>query len=310
MGRAQNACSIERGPEGLGMNATLKELGGALWQGVRSALLLRPRAEALDIGLSAAVALCVLELLGSAAFDLTSLGGAGAFDAGGLTREIATSGVLLALLVWLPFRGVGAHPRRLFAGVLALSIIVSAVFVPVRLAARKLSAAATAVNSAQLDWIVFAATAGALIWTVAAALRLGFGLAERQRVLSGLALAGTVIVASLVLPQAPMFPGENDEERSEFSVVQFAANALKPARGERKMPQPQSRIDVEAAMYRQPGLLAASLSALKPPREDQAEIYYVGMAASARAGVRLRWSTTATASRRCRSPASPTSTSR
>jgi Peptidase C13 family len=260
------------------MNATLKELGGALWHGVKSALLLRPRAEALDIGLSACVALCALELLGSAAFDLTSLGGAGAFDAGGLAREIATNGVLLALLVWLPFRRVGAHPRRLFAGVLSLSIIVSAVFVPVRLAVGKLSAAATETHSAQLDWIVFAATAGALIWTVAAALRLGFGLAERQHLLSGLALAGTVVVTSLVLPPTSMFPSENDEERSEFSVVQFAANTLKPARAERKTPPPQPRIDVEAAMYRQPGLLGASLDALKPPRDDQAEIYYVGMA--------------------------------
>jgi hypothetical protein len=122
------------------MSTMLKQLGGALWQGVRSALLLRPRAEALDIGLSAAVGLCVLGLLASAAFDLAAPGGAGGFEAIGLSREIATTAVLLALLVALPFNWTGATPRRLFVGFTALSTMISVAFVPMRLAARQLSA--------------------------------------------------------------------------------------------------------------------------------------------------------------------------
>jgi Peptidase C13 family len=259
------------------MNTTLKQLAGALWQGVKSALLLRPRAEALDIGLSAAVALCLTGLLATAAFDLSAPTGAGGFEAVGLSREIATTAALLALLVALPFHWTGARPRRLFVGFVALSTVISLAFVPLRIAARQLNAAGP-VDPTLLAWLGVAATSGALVWMLAAAVRLGFGLAWRQRLLSGLGLAGAAVVAGLVLPQAAMFPSADEDDRSDFSLVQFAATALKSARPERGIGPPLPRIDVEAAMYRQPELLAASLRALKPPREDRAEIYYVGMA--------------------------------
>jgi Peptidase C13 family len=261
------------------MNATLKQLAGVLWQGVKSALLLRPRAETLDIGLSAAVALCLVGLLASAAFDLSAPGGAGGFEAIGLSREIATTAVLLALLVALPFTWTGALPRRLFVGFMALSTMISFAFVPVRIAARKLSAAGPALDPTLAAWLGVAATSGALIWMLAAAVRLGFGLAWRQRWLSGLGLAGAAIIAGLVLPQASMFPSSDEEDRSDFSLVQVAANALRRTQPERQpRAAPPPRIDVEAAMYRQPELLAAALRTLKPPREDRPEIYYVGMA--------------------------------
>jgi Peptidase C13 family len=260
------------------MNGTIKELGGALWQGLRSALLLRPRAEALDVGLAAAVGLCVLGLFASAAFDLTALSGAGSFDVSGLTREIAGSGVLLALLVWLPFRAAGALPRRLFVGFVAASTLIALAAAVARFGLVKANAA-SAIDPAVLAWANYAAAAGAFGWTILAALRLGFGLAERQRAISGIGMAATAVVAGLVLPQASMFPGPEDDERTEFSIVQYAANAMRPARTERQpSAAPPPRIDVEAAMYRQQDLLAASLRALKPPRDDQAEIYYVGMA--------------------------------
>jgi Peptidase C13 family len=246
------------------MNTTLKQLGRALWQGVKSALLLRPRAEALDIGLSAAVGLCLVALLASAAFDLSAPSGAGGFEVFGLSREIATTSVLLALLVALPFNWTGATPRRLFVGFMALSTIISLAFVPVRYAAQKLSAGGPSWDPTVLAWLGVAATSGAMVWSLAAAVRLG--------------LAGAAVIAGLLLPQISMFPSADEEERSEFSLVQFAASALKSSRPERPPGAKAPRIDVEAAMYRQPELLAASLRALKPPREDKPEIYYVGMA--------------------------------
>jgi Peptidase C13 family len=261
------------------MSTMIKELGGALWQGAKSALLLRPRTEAQDIGLAASVALCLVSLLASAAFDLSAPGGTTSFEVIGLSREIATTAVLLALLVALPFHWTGALPRRLFVGFVALSAMISLAFVPLRFAARQLSAAGPVLDPTLLAWLGVAATSGAMIWMLAAAVRLGFGLAWRQRLLSGLGLAAAAVIAGLVLPQASMFPSSDEEERSEFSLIQFAANALRkaqPERGPRAAPPP--RIDVEAAMYRQPELLAASLRGLKPPREDRAEIYYVGMA--------------------------------
>jgi hypothetical protein len=260
------------------MSATIKELGRALWQGLRSALLLRPRAEALEIGLPAAVALCSLALLASAAFDLTALTGAGGFSASGLTREIAGFPVLLALLVWLPFRRAGAQPRQLFVGLTALSIVIATAAAPARLAMRRISNSAAALDAAILEWLAFAASAGALAWLTVAALRLGFGLAWRQRLLSGLGVAGVTLVAAFALPQGSMFPSL-DEEQPEFSIVETVAGSLRQLRPERQPTAPPlPRIDVEAALYRQPDLLAAHLRALQAPRDDRAEIYYVGMA--------------------------------
>ncbi len=258
------------------MTTTLKQLGGALWQGAKSALLLRPRAEALDIGLAATIALCVLGLLASAAMDLSAPGGTGGFAVSGLSREIATTAILLGLLVVLPFHWAGALPRRLFVGYVGLSSIILLAFVAVRMAVHGLGGA---LNPAVLSGLEIAATTGALAWMVVAAVRLGFGLAWRQRLLSGLGLAGAALVAGLALPHAAMFPSEEDDTRSEFSLVQYVASALKPQHSGRAAgPPAPPRIDVEAAMYRQPDLLASTLRALKPPREDRAELYYVGMA--------------------------------
>jgi hypothetical protein len=260
------------------MTTTMKELGGAIWQGVKSALLLRPRAEALDIGLSASVALCLLSLLASAAFDLSSTGRILDFDISGLSREIATIGILLMLLVSLPFGWSGALPRRLFVGLMALTTIISSAFVPLRFTINPLTSAFPAIEPIVSAWDG-GSTSMALIWMVAAAVRLGFGLAWRQRLLVGFGLASVAVIAGLVLPQASMFPGDDDDARTEFSLVQFAANTLKQAQPARQPgATPPPRLDVEAAMYRQPELLAASLRGLKPPREDRAEIYYVGMA--------------------------------
>ena len=261
------------------MNGMIKQLGGALWQGLKSALLLRPRAEALDLGLSAVIALCGLGLLASAALDLTAVTGPGRFDAGGLTREIAVYAVLLALLVWLPFRRAGAHPRQLFVGITALSVVIALMAAPVRLAIRQLSASPSTIDPTILAWLGVAASTGAFVWIILAAVKLGFGLAVRHRLFSGLGLAGATVVASFMLPQGSLFPSLDDEDRSDISIVQAVANALKPLRPERQpTTPPPPRIDVEATMYRQPDLLAAHLRALKAPRDDRPEVYYVGMA--------------------------------
>jgi hypothetical protein len=276
------------------MLTTLKELAGALWQGIRSALLLRPRADALDVGLPACVALCAVELIGTAGLDLAQGGSLANFEVDGVTRGIAFFGVLLAGLVWLPFRAAGALPRRLFVGVLAVSVVISAVVLPLRLALISPALSSDVPVSANMVWIELITLwlpAAAMLWTLVAVLRLGFGLADRFSLLAGLGLAATTTVAAFALPPAQMFPGD-ETERAEFSVVQAVADKLKPAKAEPKSKAPpRPRIDVEATMMRQHEMLATALAPLKPPRQDQPELYYVGMAPFAEQDVFKREST-------------------
>jgi hypothetical protein len=286
---------MELGPKGVSMNATIRELGGALWQGLRAALLLRPRASALDIGLGACVALCGIELVLSAASDLVGQSDPTGFNVDGLTREIAFFGVLLAVLACLPFSRVGAWPRRLFVGTVAVIIAVSALFLPIRWAVQTLqstpaavaalpaSLAAYASDPNALAWLGVVTAWVPLIWSLAALTRLGAGLANRQHLLTGLGLAVASVITTFALPPASMFPGADDDDRQTFSIAQATAQtvqrALRPTRSERKpaMP-PLPRIDAEAVMTRQPELLAAALKPLLSRREDRAELYYVSMA--------------------------------
>jgi Peptidase C13 family len=122
-----------------------------------------------------------------------------------------------------------------------------------------------------------------LVWTLAALTRLGAGLANRQHLLTGMGLAAASVVTTFALPQASMFPGADEDDRPAFSIAQATAQtvqrALKPARSDRKSATPAlPRIDAEAVMTRQPELLAAALKPLLAPRDDRAELYYVGMA--------------------------------
>jgi hypothetical protein len=160
-------------------------------------------------------------------------------------------------------------------------VVISAVVLPVRLALISpalISGVPALADLRSVEIITFWLPAAAMLWTLVAVLRLGFGVANRFRLLAGLGLATVTTVAAFALPPAQMFPGD-ETERTDFSMVQAVADKLKPARLEAKSKAPPPpRIDVEATMMRQHEMLATALAPLKPPREDRPELYYVGMA--------------------------------
>jgi hypothetical protein len=257
---------------GLAPTSSGRQLAGALWQGVRSALLLRPHGYKLDIGLAATILLALIYLLGVAAFEFTMSPTSGAFDGLGLGRTIATLALTLGLLAAVPFASMGAATLRLFTGFLSLSTIIYAVMVPVRLAVRSFHA-----EFELMSFMSGALTAVTIAWLASGLFRLAFGEAKRARFAAGLALPLAVLVASVTLPVAFIFPDE-DMPELEFSIVQAVANARKAAPADKAVTPPRPRIDFEAVMVRQPELLAAALKLLQPPRGEQPELYYVSMA--------------------------------
>ncbi len=257
---------------------TLKQhLGRVLLDGLRSALLLKPRPEAFETTLPVVVMLCLLTMGATAAFEYALSGGNAWFNSQGIVIFIANGvGALVLYLSLLPFRRAGAAPHRLFAGVMATSFVI--------LLAAAAGAVAVRTYPPRLpeNWAAYIPSGLIIVLALLAIVsaRLGYGLAARARALVGAGLVAVLLAASITFPKAPIFLGR-ETKPSEFSLLQAVVDLVRPPEPpdeEDEQERLRPRIDAEAVFAKQPALLAQTLSALEPPRDDRPEYYFLGMA--------------------------------
>ena len=246
------------------MVSSFKAFLRALWDGQRSALLLKPRPDAFNVTLGVGVAICAINMLVGVAYEYAmSRGSIWYFDASGVTFGIAYFGLLLAFLALLPFARTGAAPARIFVGVVATGTLIFAM--------------ATPLTAIDMPVEVFAGVAvGLLVWCLVATARLGHGLAERCRWRAGLGTLAIVLLSIFTLPQVSIL-SRIDAGRSNVSLLESAAAFLRSAPASHNAPAPP-RLDVEAILHRQPELLRKRLAELQTPPTDRPELYFIGMA--------------------------------
>lgn len=260
------------------MISSLRQLTGTLVDGLRSVLLLRPRASAYTIDLPAIILLCMLNIGAIALFEYALDITDSAFQPFGIVVTVAHFGVLIAYLSLLPFALAGAAPARLFVALTALTAIWLALVAAALLSPLPVL---SSIERAGIDPIVGARSIAIALagWISLAAARLGFGLAERWRLASGIGLVAVSILSTFTFPLVPIFQSQ-DIAQLNFSVLRsvitLVQSATEPAARAEAPVLP--RIDIEATLNRQPALLATTLAAIAAPREDRAEIYFVGMA--------------------------------
>ena len=271
------------------MNSHGGQVGGALWDGVRGAFLIRPRAGAFDVGLAAAVTLSVVAMGAVAALDVVLAGRGWRFNPQGLIVQATYFAALATLLCVVPFRRGGVEPGQLFVGVVAVSTVLTALAALVGAAVRLMPIAVAGNSIPAFPLLAVAADLGvsivsmgafgvAVLLLPVALVRLGFGLAQRGRIAVGLGLALTQVLAMVTFSYSPMATGR-DTTPFELSLLQVAVDTIRPPR-----PEPQDaeetrpRIDAERAMTRQPELLASALGTLEPARAARPEFYFLGFA--------------------------------
>ena len=263
------------------MIAHLRQVGGVLVDGVRSAVFLKPRDGAFDVGLPVCVTLCLLSMCAAALFAFAWASGPVAFNVTGIVGQIANLGALVALLCLVPFARAGAAPHRLFAADVALTTVVLSIAAIAGLGLQRAFAvdlyalkssyltlsAIEKGGSAQVIYGVGMLTLAVL--GLGMLVRLGFGLATRARALVAVGFTVVSMLASVTFPDAALFVGR-ETQTPEFSLFQTVVDLIRPPQLEAEEPPPRPRIDAEAAMTRQPELMATALATLQPPRPDRA----------------------------------------
>lgn len=258
------------------MLGTLRNVGRALLDGLRSAILLRPRESAFDTSLPASVCLGLLGLAAVTTFEFVLSNGSAQFNPQGIVLHVVALAALVAYIGLLPVGRTGASAARLLSGTLALTIVLLFVACTLLTGIRH----ASVVRLAAPPEDVLAAWAPAVFACVLglALLRLGYGLATRLRPLAAIALVIAVPLAILTFPNAPIFLSR-ETAMGDFSLLQSALELLRQSERETAADEePRPRIDAEAAMMRQPRVLSAALAAVQPPRPDRAEYYFLGFA--------------------------------
>ncbi len=258
------------------MFATARQTGRLLLDGARSALLLRPRPAAFDAPLPATVWLALLALSAAAAFEFVLSDGGAWFNPQGIVLHCVALAALVGFVGLLPVGRTGASPARMLTGTLAVATAALLLSCGLLLAIRKAPmlgapAPAEAVLSAWAPVVL----AG---WLCIAIFRLGYGLAARLKVLPALALTLAVPLALLTFPNAPIFLSR-ETAMGDYSLLQGALDLLRPrAQETAEDEEPRPRVDAEAALMRQPHVLAAALDSLQPPRDERPEYFFVGFA--------------------------------
>lgn len=257
----------------------MPEFSRVLTDGLRSLALLKPRPDAFAAPLSVHLATYLLYLLVLAAFESAVTDPPRTFNAGGVSAALAAICVAIGLLSLLPLRRAGASPERIMLGSVAASLpliafVTAAIYVFRPLADRQLEDIATGGELAHL--VAFLIVIG---WSVLLSFRLIYGMVSRWRI--PLALSGIVLllVSSFILPNMPMLRGKNDPA-FDVSLLQMAADAIRPtvASTPAKPPNERPPIDGEAVMMGQHALVAETVAAIKPARDAESELYFVGFA--------------------------------
>ena len=258
------------------MFASFRTLGRTLIDGLRAAILLPPRPAAFDTGLPVAVALAVLFLAALALAEFMLGDGRAEFNVPGVLLRTLSLTALVFYVALIPLLRTRAEPARMVTGVLSLSAILLLLASLALGGFRLVQPKFPALTVAPPD-LAFRSVVTFLVVLGLTTLRLGFGLAQRLRLLAGVGLVATVSLAAVTFPNAPVFLSPATAP-SEFSLLQTAVDWARPEPEVAEAEPPRPRIDAETAMTRQPELLAAALAQLQPPRENRAEYYFLGFA--------------------------------
>ena len=241
-----------------------------LFDGLRSALFLKPRPSAFEAGLGLAVAICALGGLVSVGLQYAMWRDTPwYFDPAGITFAIGSLGLLLVLLVALPFARAGAAPGRIFVGLVATSISIVAV-------SMALAAIVIAYDPALAFTAVMVAAAATFFWMLPAGVRLGHGLAERRRWAAGLGTMAVLLLSGFTLPQAQVIASPEAESPIP-SLLEVAASYLRSVPAANDRPRPP-RLDAEAILHSQHNMLRKHLAALEAPHDDRPALFFLGMA--------------------------------
>ena len=257
----------------------MQQVGRALFDGLRSAVLLKPREGAFEVSLGAVVTVCLLSMAATAALEFAMADGAGLFNPRGIIASIATLGVLLAYICLGSVVWGGALAGRLFAGVTAISAVLMAIVAGAVYGIARVAGTPSEGSLLASIWPM-AGLALLLVLLFAAVCRLGFGLAPRWRVAAGLGLVAVDLLAAVTLPNTPIFYNPASPPL-EFSLLQTAVDILRPARqpaGDESDANKPAPIDVEATLHQQPDRMAVALAKLQPSTREQGDFYFIGMA--------------------------------
>ena len=240
------------------------------FDGLRSAFFLKPRSFAFDVAAGVAVAICLLNVLVAIGIQFAIWRGTlWFFDPAGITFEIGSAGLLLALLSVLPFARAGAEPRRVFIGLAAMSTSIAAV-------SGVLAAMIVAYSAELAGTVIIVAASAMFFWSLLASVRLGHGLAERWRWQTGFGTLAVVLLATFTLPQVSAVTSL-EAERVNLSLLEAATAYFRPAPALENIPRPP-RLDVETILHSQHNMLRLKLATLNAPPEDRPALFFLGVA--------------------------------
>ncbi|MEO8651989.1 MAG: C13 family peptidase [Hyphomicrobiaceae bacterium] len=247
--------------------------------GLRSLVLLKPRPEAFAAPVWAHLSFYLLYLVTLAALEAAAADSPRIFDANGISAIIAALCVSLALLSLLPFRRHGASPERIMLGsgaaVLPSFAVAAVAVVLLKRFADSYFREAEFIGATIFGVVILII----VVWDMVVTFRLIVGMTTHRRV--PLAFGGLIAltVSSFMLPDVSMISGKNDTS-FDFSLAQFAADSLRPARvkAPAKSADAPPPVDGEAVMMRQHALVADAVASLAPARASQPELYFVGFA--------------------------------
>jgi len=257
----------------------MPEISRVLTDGLRSLALLKPRPDAFAAPLSVHLAIYLLYLLALAAFEGVVTDSPRMFNAGGISAALAALCVALGLLSLLPLRRSGASPDRIMLGWVTASLplfafVIVAIYFFRPLADKQLEDVAIGGDLAHL--VAFLVV---IAWSVLVSFRLIYGMVSRWRIPLAFSGMAFLVVSPLILPNVSILKGKNDPA-FDVSLLQMAADAIRPAvvSTPAKPSNERPPIDGEAAMMRQHALVAKTVSSLKPARDSETELYFVGFA--------------------------------
>ncbi len=256
------------------------QFGRVLIDGLRSLVLLRPRAEAFSVGLPVAVTVCLLYVCALAGLEYVLATPPRHFSAAGVSSAVAGLGVMLAGLCWLPLGRFGVDRGRLFVGTTATGALLLALFTP--LMAAWMWQFGSTPEETQAMVLILALVAFVTVLGLGALItfRLTYGLAGRRGVIPALMVVLLMIPAAFLLPSREVIAGATSTP-TEYSLLQLAVDALRPApadTAETAAADQRPAIDGEATMMRQHALMASATGTLLPARDDQTELYFLGFA--------------------------------
>jgi hypothetical protein len=218
------------------------------------------------------IALCITATAGVEA----ALGGAELkFNAYGLSAALAGWGLFAAFLVMTgmgrPYLVLG----RSMADIAALGTLASLPAGGVAIAETMLSPEGAIAD----DPALVAAWAILLVWAITVLWWAGRILWRGALKVPGLRMIAAVLLPVFLIPYQPLvFGSRTDWSRYDLWYVAaeyWPGEDQQEAADQSNQPPP---IDVEAAYYRQPALVEATLGTLAPSRPDQADFYFVGVA--------------------------------